>query len=213
MTYEYIVPGNIALDGFDFSLGYTYVGDHAKTTFQNTFTVQSLAALQTRIADYYKYTVRPKLASNATNKLSDLDIDKFVAYIWEQAMMVIYTTVHKALLDEQSAGHADAADALYFVIQAIKGWDKGYDSLTFKNTDKIVDMSEIEGNSLHDYIEYALEYIKLVRNVLKYYVTKNLIDDAGNITNYSNDNEIVQITIPTDQIELAVSVESVLLTE
>ena len=213
MTYEYIVPGNIALDGFDFSLGYTYVGDHAKKTYQNTFTVQSLAALQTRIADYYKYTVRPKLASNATNKLSDLDIDKFVAYIWEQAMMVIYTTVHKALLDEQSAGQANEADALYYVIQAIKGWDKGYDSLTFKNTDKIVDMSEIEGNSLHDYIEYALEYIKLVRNVLKYYVTKNLIDDAGNITNYSNDNEIVQITIPTDQIELAVSVESVLLTE
>jgi hypothetical protein len=93
------------------------------------------------------------------------------------------------------AGHGDDADVLYYVIQAIKGWDKGYDSLAFKNTDRIVDMSEVEGNSLHDYIEYALEYVKLVRNVLKYYVSKNLIDDVGNITNYSNDNEIVQITI------------------
>jgi hypothetical protein len=74
-------------------------------------------------------------------------------------------------------------------------------------------MREVEGNSLYDYIEYILEYIKLVRNALKYYVSKNLIDDAGNITNYSNDNEIVQITIPTDKIDLAVSVESVLLTE
>ena len=213
MTYEYIVPGNIDIDGFEFTLGYTAVGDFTKKTYQETFAVKSLAALQSRIADYYNFTVRPKLMDVATNKLTDLDIDKFVAYIWEQAMMAVYAAIRDRLLVEQMAGHSNEADVLYHVIQAVKGWDKGYDSLSFKNTDKIVDMSEVEGNSLHDYIEYALEYIKLVRNVLKYYVAKNLIDDAGNITNYSNDNEIVQITIPTDQIELAVSVESVLLTE
>jgi hypothetical protein len=127
--------------------------------------------------------------------------------------MMVYQAIRYALLDAQSIGHSEEADTLYYVIQAIKGWDKGIDSLTFKDTNRIVDMREVEGNSLYDYIEYILEYIKLVRNALKYYVSKNLIDDAGNITNYSNDNEIVQITIPTDKIDLAVSVESVLLTE
>jgi hypothetical protein len=58
-----------------------------------------------------------------------------------------------------------------------------------------------------------LNYIKLVRNVLAYYITKNLIDENGNITKYTNDNEIVQIVVPTDEIDLTVSLDSVLLTD
>lgn len=212
-TNEFIVPGSISKDGFEFSLKYTDVLSSSPKTTTHQFIVDSLSALQSRISDYYKYTVAPKLSDDSNVRISDLDIDKFVAYIWEQSMMMVYQAIRSALLDAQSIGHSEEADTLYYVIQAVKGWDKGIDSLTFKDTNRIVDMREVEGNSLYDYIEYILEYIKLVRNALKYYVSKNLIDDAGNITNYSNDNEIVQITIPTDKIDLAVSVESVLLTE
>jgi hypothetical protein len=212
-TNEFIVPGSISKDGFEFSLKYTDVLSSSPKTTTHQFIVDSLSALQSRISDYYKYTVAPKISDDSNVSISDLDIDKFVAYIWEQSMMMVYQSIRSALLDAQSIGHSEEADTLYYVIQAIKGWDKGIDSLTFKDTNRIVDMREVEGNSLYDYIEYILEYIKLVRNALKYYVSKNLIDDAGNITNYSNDNEIVQITIPTDKIDLAVSVESVLLTE
>lgn len=210
MTYEYIVPGNIALDGFDFTLRFYATNEnHVR---ESTFTVGSLAGLQSRISDYYQFVVRPKLSVGATEPISDRDIDKFVAYIWEQVMTVVYQAINSELIAQQSNG-STMADTLYRVIQAVKGWDKGFDSLTFKDTDFIKDMVEVGGNSLHDYIEYALEYIKLVRNALKYYVARNLIDENGNITKYSNDNEIVQITIPTDQIELMVSVDSVLLTE
>jgi len=210
MTYEYIVPGNIALDGFDFTL--RFYASNENHVRESTFTVGSLAGLQSRISDYYQFVVRPKLSVGATEPISDRDIDKFVAYIWEQVMTVVYQAINSELIAQQSNG-STMADTLYRVIQAVKGWDKGFDSLTFKDTDFIKDMAEVGGNSLHDYIEYALEYIKLVRNALKYYVARNLIDENGNITKYSNDNEIVQITIPTDQIELMVSVDSVLLTE
>jgi hypothetical protein len=212
-TNEFIVSGSITKDGFEFSLKYTDVLSSSPKTTTHQFIVDPLSALQSRISDYYKYTVATKISDDSNVRISDLDIDKFVAYIWEQSMMMVYQAIRSALLDAQSIGHSEEADTLYYVIQAIKGWDKGIDSLTFKDTNRIVDMREVEGNSLYDYIEYILEYIKLVRNALKYYVSKNLIDDAGNITNYSNDNEIVQITIPTDKIDLAVSVESVLLTE
>ena len=99
------------------------------------------------------------------------------------------------------------------LIDAIKGWELGPDSLTFKDTDTITSMSEVNGNTLYDYLKYGLNYIKLIRNVLAYYVTKSLIDENGNITNYTNDNEIVQIVVPVDEIDLTVSLDSVLLTE
>jgi hypothetical protein len=99
------------------------------------------------------------------------------------------------------------------LIDAIKGWELGVDSVTFKDTDTIVSMSEVQGSTLFDYIKYGLNYVKLVRNVLSYYVTKNLIDENGNITKYTNDNEIVQIVVPVEDIDLTVSLDSVLLTE
>jgi hypothetical protein len=85
--------------------------------------------------------------------------------------------------------------------------------MSFVDTDYIKGMTEVDGVTLFDYLTYGMEYVKLVRNVLGYYVSKNLIDGNGNITNYSTDNEIVQITIPTDKIDLRVSRESTLLTE
>jgi hypothetical protein len=128
-------------------------------------------------------------------------------------MQQIYTPIADQIDTATAQGDIETVRSLRALIDAIKGWELGPDSLTFKDTETITSMSEVNGNTLYDYLKYGLNYIKLIRNVLAYYVTKSLIDDNGNITNYTNDNEIVQIVVPVDEIDLTVSLDSVLLTE
>ena len=45
----------------------------------------------------------------------------------------------------------------------------------------------------------------------KYEVIKKLIDTNGNISKYSNENEIVQFTVSPENITLTVSPETVLI--
>jgi len=74
-------------------------------------------------------------------------------------------------------------------------------------------MVEINGVTLFDYMRYGMDYIKLVRRVLGAKSSETLINsDTGNITEYSNDNEIVQFTIPNELINLSVAQSSSLLT-
>lgn len=207
-TYEFIVPGSITSDAFEFTLEYTVNDSLGQYTKTKTFTVPEQSSMQTRLAEYYKYKVAPIM-----NKITDLDIDKYVAYIWEQVMQQVYTPIHEAVKAARNSGDVIGANVLYRVMESVKGWDMGATMLTFKDTEYIKSMTEINGSTLYDYLKYGMEYIKLVRNVLSYYVTLHLIDENGNITQYSNDNEIVQITIPTDKINLSVSLESSLLTE
>jgi hypothetical protein len=145
--------------------------------------------------------------------VTELEIDKFVAYIWSQVMQQIYTPIKDQIVQYTNQGDIDQIRGLRSLIDAIKGWELGPDALTFKNTDTIESMVEVNGNTLYSYLKYGLNYIKLIRNALSYYVTKSLIDENGNITNYTNDNEIVQIVVPTDEIDLTVSLDSVLLTD
>lgn len=208
VTSEFIAPGSVTMDPFDFTLQYTLVESNVKTTMTNTFTMPNQSTIQNLIADYCATMI-----SNHIEKVTDLEIDRFVAYIWSQVMQQIYTPIAKNIESATVQGDIETVRSLRALIDAIKGWELGPDSLTFKDTDTITSMSEINGNALYDYLKYGLNYIKLVRNVLSYYVTKSLIDDNGNITNYTNDNEIVQIVVPVDEINLTVSLDSVLLTE
>ena len=208
VTSEFIAPGSVTMDPFDFTLQYTLVESNVKTTMTNTFTMPNQSTIQNLIADYCATMI-----SNHIEKVTDLEIDRFVAYIWSQVMQQIYTPIAKNIENATVQGDIETVRSLRALIDAIKGWELGPDSLTFKDTDTITSMSEINGNVLYDYLKYGLNYIKLVRNVLSYYVTKSLIDDNGNITNYTNDNEIVQIVVPVDEINLTVSLDSVLLTE
>ena len=208
VTGEFIAPGSITMDPVDFTLQYTVVGPNAKTTLIDTFTLPDQTAMQCRIADYCKNFI-----AGHSESVTDMEIDKFVAYIWSQVMQQIYTPITDALNSARNKGEIETAKALNSLINAIKGWELGPDAVSFKNTDTIVSMTEVNGSVLYDYLKYGLNYIKLVRNVLAYYVTKSLIDENGNITNYTNDNEIVQIVVPVDEIDLKVSLDSVLLTE
>lgn len=207
-TGEYILPGSVSMNGFTYTLQYT----SPTGTESNQFTVGGQGRLATMISTYYTEVIEPKLSS-AVSPLSDKDIDHFVAYIWEQVMQEVYTPIYNKMQEERAAGHPAMVDKYNELLVAVKGWDKGAVTMYFVDTDYIKGMTEVDGVTLFDYLTYGMEYVKLVRNVLGYYVSKNLIDGNGNITNYSTDNEIVQITIPTDKIDLRVSRESTLLTE
>ena len=89
----------------------------------------------------------------------------------------------------------------------------GKDSLTFKGYGNVTELSEVNGSVLFDYMRYAMDYIKLIRRVLCAKSTASLINkETGNITEYSNDNEIVQFNIPNELITLSVAQSSSLLT-
>lgn len=208
VTGEYINAGSVTSDGGDFTLEYTVVTPYTKNIETTTFSLPSQAKLQQLIGTYYSTFIDGKYDS-----ITDMDVDKFVSYIWDQVMQQIYTPIHDQIETYSKTGILSKAEELYSVIQTIKGWELGPDSVTFKDTDTINSMAEVNGSVLYDYIKYGLNYIKLVRNVLSYYITKNLIDENGNITRYTNDNEIVQIVVPTDEIDLTVSLDSVLLTD
>lgn len=208
VTSEFIAPGSVTIDPFDFTLQYTLVESNVKTTTTRTFTMPNQSTIQNLIADYCSTMI-----SNHLETVTDLEIDRFVAYIWSQVMQQIYTPIADQIDTATAQGDIETVRSLRALIDAIKGWELGPDSLTFKDTDTITSMSEVNGNTLYDYLKYGLNYIKLIRNVLAYYVTKSLIDENGNITNYTNDNEIVQIVVPVDEIDLTVSLDSVLLTE
>lgn len=208
VTGEFIVPGSVTLDPFNYTLQYTLAEPNKSTTATETFTIPNQTTMQSRIQEYYNLFINGHM-----ERVTDMEIDKFVAYIWDQLMQQIYEPIQTKIVEYRSKGDIDHVIQLTELINAIKGWELGPDSVTFKDTDTIISMSEINGNTLYDYMKYGLNYIKLVRNVLSYYVTKNLIDENGNITKYTNDNEIVQIVVPVEDIDLTVSLDSVLLTE
>lgn len=207
LTYEYITPDSVDVDGNDFSLQYRYITGTSTTQVTDTFKLRKQTgsmeggSMQDRIRTFYEDNVATKLNAG---RLTDKTVDSFVAYIWEQLMQEIYTPIVEAMDSARASGAVAVAGRLYDMIVAIKGWSMEANSLVFKDTERIVGMTEINGSGLYSYMRYGMEYIKLVRNVLEYYVSSSLIDDNGNITNYSNRNEIVQVLIPTEAISLSV---------
>jgi hypothetical protein len=145
-------------------------------------------------------------------KITDKLIDRFVAFVWDRLMQEVYYPIKQRLENGYGSGSARVAE-FRSVLGNIKTWDMGKDSLSFKDTDDLVDMVESNGSTLFDYLRYGMDYIKLIRRVLGSKATKSLIDpETGNITNYSNDNEIVQFNIPNETIKLSVAQASSLLT-
>jgi hypothetical protein len=168
------------------------------------------SAMQKMIAEYYNMYVEP-YANSDSSTITDRLIDRFVAFIWDKVMQEIYYPLSELLGESYSTG----GEVLKYkdMLQSIKTWDMGKDSLTFKGYGSIKEMSEVNGSVLFDYMRYAMDYIKLVRRVLCSKSTASLINkETGNITEYSNDNEIVQFNIPNELIELSVEQATSLLT-
>lgn len=202
-----IRQGTAQFGGMKYSLTYTYRGER---TVAEEFELRDQGAMQTAIAEYYNNMVYPKISSG---KLSDKLTDRFVAFIWSKLMEEVYLPVVDKLNAAMDGGDTISIGKYTALVRNLKTWDMVKDSLTFKDANGIADMSEVNGNTLFDYMRYGMDYIKLVRRVLSSKAAASLIDpETGNITNYSNDNEIVQFNIPNEMINLSVAQYSSLLT-
>ena len=136
--------------------------------------------------------------------INEDDIDKFVAYIWDMLMRSMFKPIYEKYKEVRSTGYLDQANRYYDVIDAIKGWSTTSENkLAFTDTDSIKRMEETNGNYMYDFIRYGLEYVKLVRNILMYSAAKSIIDEEGNLTKYSMDNEIVQCEIYPEDINIS----------
>lgn len=176
-------------------------------TNQTVGTSSISALIKTYYTTYIAYrnadgTYTPK------NNLTSSDLTKFTAYIWSVVMNELYNPLFDAYKNEYNNGNAIDANGIYNVIEAVKGWYINGSVLDFKDTDTIVNLSEDQSNNLLNYFIYGIEYIKLVRNILSPKIARNLIDAGGNISNYSDENEIVQFNIDVNDIKVQVEDDS-----
>jgi len=63
-------------------------------------------------------------------------------------------------------------------------------------------MSEDTSKMFFNYIQYILEYIKMVRKIFAPVTASKLVDVDNNITTYSTENEIVQFQISASDISI-----------
>lgn len=205
-TYMYCNLGTAQFTGMTYTLRVVRNGIESYVDC----TMRDQGTIQKAIADYYQIYVAPYVDSD-TNPITDKLIDRFVAFVWDRVMQEVYYPLTELMSEAYNTG----GDALYYkdILQSIKTWDMGKDSLSFKGYGNIKELNEINGSVLFDYMRYAMDYIKLIRRVLCAKSTASLINkDTGNITEYSNDNEIVQFNIPNEMIELSIAQASSLLT-
>jgi hypothetical protein len=211
-TGQLINQNALSIDGMEINLGYTYNRElvdgttEAVTDRTIRVTVPSQYELRSLIDNYYKSTFA-YLDTNGTYKLkttgvNEEQLNKFVAYIWTTAMNDVYNNLFSQYKDAKSLGKTDLANEIYGVIEAIRGWDTDGNIISFKDTVLITSMTEDSSKTFYNYINYILEYIKLVRKVFESKTSMKLIDKDNNITNYMLENEIPQFQISTSDIAI-----------
>jgi len=209
LTADYVSPGNVTFEGPEFSLSADVVYDGVSTATTFTFKLPNQKDMQSLVSYYYTSKVKDSPASDRVT-------DQFVGYIWSNVMQQVFRPLVDAWTEARNGGQAREMTVYGELLDAVRTWsmDPGADALAFKDTDHVKNVHEVDGSVLFDYLLYGMNYIKLVRNILCTRTARALIDpETGNITGYTNDNEIVQFNIPSEEIELTVAYESSLLTE
>ena len=209
LTSDFVSPGTVTFDGPEFTLNadVTSGGDSGNRSF--TFKLPNQKDMQSLLTYYYTSYVKPFAAS-------DRITDKYVGYIWSNVMQQVFRPMVDAWTSAKNSGNADDMEIFREIIETVKTWsmEPGADSLTFKDSEHVKNLKETDGSVLFDYLLYGMNYIKLVRNIFCTRTAQALIDpETGNITKYTNDNEIVQFNIPSEEIELTVAYDSSLLTK
>lgn len=210
LTGDYVTPGMVTMDGMTYSLNADIIGKTG-TVVNRTFVFKMPSQKDMRNLINYYYT-----AYVQSEKPCDRITDRFIGYIWSNVMQQVYAPISAEWMRARNSGDAEDVELYNELINAMKTWsmEPGADSLVFKDTDRIRNLREVNGSALFDYLLYGMNYIKLVRNIQCTKTARSLIDpETGNITEYTNDNEIVQFNIPNEEIELTVAYDSSLLTE
>ncbi len=217
-TSQFINQNGLNFDGFDVTLTYDYKYELTSGATNKiddksvTFRIGSQASMAKAISDYYKTYI--SYYNTTTGKyipkknLNEETINKFTSFIWARMVNEVYVPIFEQYKSLRSNGNAIEANAVYNVIEAIKGWYFSDNIMEFKETPYILNMLEDNGNVIFNYFVYTLEYIKLIRNILKPIVARKLVDEFGNITLYTNENEVVQFNISSDDINIIVESDS-----
>jgi hypothetical protein len=209
LTSDYVAPGTVTFDGPEFSLNADVISNGGSKNVTYTFKLPSQKDMQSLLTYYYTSYVKPYTAS-------DRITDKYVGYIWSNVMQQVYRPLMDAWTEAKNGGDVESMDVYRELLDTMKTWsmEPGADELVFKDSEHVRNLREVNGSVLFDYLLYGMNYIKLVRNIFCTRTAMALIDpDTGNVTHYTNDNEIVQFNIPNEEIELTVAYDSSLLTK
>ena len=172
-----------------------------------TFDVGSQSNIQARIVEYYRNYIGGSRRVDGTQPprvdLTEDNINQFTSYIWAQMLNEIYVPLSSLYQKTLANGDVLKANSYYNILESIKGWYFDDGRLSFKDIEQISNLRETgDANTMYNYFVYALEYIKLVRNTLNPIVAEHLIDTNQNISQYTNQNEIVQFRISNQDIKL-----------
>lgn len=217
---QFINQRDISYDAFDIKLYYDYKYKDISGTTNSaynksvTFEIDTQESVRGAILNYYKSYLSYYDSSLGTyvpkNDLTEEKLNKFTAFIWSAMINKVYEPMFSLYKLHKNNGNVLEANAIFNLIEAIKGWYENSGALAFKETDAIVNLTEGTSSTLYNYFKYTIEYIKLVRNILATTIASKLIDEDGNITQYTNENEIVQFNISSEDIELSVESDSLL---
>jgi hypothetical protein len=211
-TSQIINQSSLSLDGMEINLTYDYnrelVDGTTETLTDRTLRVNlpSQYTLQSQIEHYYRstFSYTDSVGNTQMKKggINEEKLNKFTSYIWSTAMNEVYNQLFDAYKDAKSSGYSDNAREIYGVIEAMRGWDTTDGKLQFKDSKLIYNMSEDTSKMFFNYIQYILEYIKMVRKIFAPVTASKLVDVDNNITTYSTENEIVQFQISASDISI-----------
>jgi len=211
-TAQFINQQGISIDGFSATLEYNFRGSETTSITPYDVLGETQEEVRNVIKNYYigNFTQLVDGVRVPINNITEEQLNSFTALIWSTSMNAIYNTFFNMFLFESQNGNAEEADKLFNILEALRGWFFVSGKLNFKDTDAIDNMVEGTDNTLANYKTYTLEYVKLVRNVLGPIIARNLIDEDGNITNYSSKNEIVQFSISSTDITITTQNNNIL---
>ena len=217
---QFINQRDIDYNGFEIKLNYDYkyndVSGSTNSAYNQsvTFEVDVQESIRGAISNYYKtyiaYYDRTSGKYIPKTNLNEEDLNKFTTFIWATMLNNVYVPLFNIYKTYKSSGAVLDANAIYNVIESIKGWYESDGYLSFKDTDSIANLSEGTSATMYNYFKYTMEYIKLTRNILATTIASQLVDSDGNITKYSSENEIVQFNISSEDIDLTVEGDSIL---
>jgi len=216
-TSQIINQVGLSIDGFDAGISYIYsYVDLSGTENSNPlntvdFKIGDQHAISDAIKAYYLEKFTYTDSSNVItlkNNITQSQINEFCTFVWDRMLQELYNPVYDQFKISRATGNVNESDSVYAMLENIKTWEFNSGALAFKTTDSIQNMTEADaGKILYNYFVYAIEYIKLIRRILGPIAAKNLIDSDGNISRYTNPNEIVQFNISTSDLKVRVEQE------
>lgn len=188
---------------FTFDVAYNNINGTTTAAVPQTVPVMvtsvDLASVASGILGYYTSYIAYLDSTGAyqiKSGISEQNLVDFCAYIWSTAINAVYSSLYAQYTGYASNGDIQHKTMTMNLIESIKTWSMVNGNLSFVDNVYVSQLAETQ-NSLYNYINYIINYIKLVRDIIKPIIATGLIDSMGNITKYSNSHEIVQFHVAT----------------